>query len=144
MPFGEDALTEARNRLKQRGLLEYTPGKRNKEAPKYRMHYFMVQLSTGSQQGVGTDCSEKPGNPPGKEGGNNPGNPPGKEGGNNPGNPPGRHPDLNPNVNPNPYVTQTKGERRQSALEKRERGFLAPDEGSGFEMPCFLAGGETF
>ena len=120
VPFGEDALTEARNRLKQRGLLEYTPGKRNKEAPKYRIHYFSAQLSTGSQQGVGTDCPEKPGNAPGKEGGNNPGNPPGKEGGNNPGNDPGRHPNRNLNVTPNPNVTpyedeEEEGERARKA-----------------------------
>lgn len=104
VPFGEDALTEARNRLKQRGLLEYTPGKRNKEAPKYRIHYFSEQLSTGFQQAVGTDCPEKPGNLPGKEGGNDPGNLPGKEGGNDPGNLPGRHPNLNLNVNGNQNV----------------------------------------
>ena len=38
VPFGEDTLTEARSRLKQRGLIEYLPGKKNKEAPKYRIH----------------------------------------------------------------------------------------------------------
>ena len=30
VPFGEDTLTEARSRLKQRGLIEYLPGKKNK------------------------------------------------------------------------------------------------------------------
>lgn len=97
VPYGEDALIDARNRLKQRGLLEFIPGKKNKEAPKYKIHYFAgSQLSTGYQQDS-TFYPEKTGNVPGNVSGNVSGNVPG----NMPGNVPGKLPDINLNVNYN-------------------------------------------
>ena len=48
-PFGEDTLVAARNKLKQRGLIDFTPGKKNKQAPSYKMHYFSAELSTDGQ-----------------------------------------------------------------------------------------------
>lgn len=60
-PFGEDTLTSARNRLKQRGLIDYIPGKKNKQAPQYKMIYFGAELSTGHAQNVGS-LPEKSGN----------------------------------------------------------------------------------
>ena len=38
-----DTMAEARNRLRQRGLIEFTRGERNKVAPAYRMIYFYPQ-----------------------------------------------------------------------------------------------------
>lgn len=97
VPFGEDALIDARNRLKQRGLIEYNPGKKNQKAPEYRMHYFDAsELSTGCQQNVDGFCTDKTGNVPCNVPGKVPGNVPV----NVPGNVPGNVPDINPNVYP--------------------------------------------
>ena len=118
VPFGEDALTEARSRLKQRGLIEYLPGKKNKEAPKYRIHYFSMELSTGYQQNVGTDYPEKTGNIPG----NMPGNVPG----NMPGNVPGSHPYINLNVTPrNPKSNVTPDDEEEEAEERAREEAVA-------------------
>ncbi|MBS6842711.1 MAG: DnaD domain protein [Clostridiales bacterium] len=122
VPFGEDALTEARSRLKQRGLIEYLPGKKNKEAPKYRIHYFSMELSTGYQQNVGTDYPEKTGNMPGNIPGNMPGNIPG----NIPGNVPGSHPYINLNVTPrNPKPNVTPDDEEEEAEERAREEAVA-------------------
>ena len=122
VPFGEDALTEARSRLKQRGLIEYLPGKKNKEAPKYRIHYFSMELSTGYQQNVGTDYPEKTGNMPGNVPGNMPGNVPG----NIPGNVPGSHPYINLNVTPrNPKPNVTPDDEEEEAEERAREEAVA-------------------
>lgn len=71
--FGEDTLVAARNKLKQRGLIDFTPGKKNKQAPQYKMNYFSAELSTGNTQNV-DGMPKKPGNIPGNIGGNIPGN----------------------------------------------------------------------
>ncbi len=114
VPFGEDTLTEARSRLKQRGLIEYLPGKKNKEAPKYRIHYFSMELSTGYQQNVGTDYPEKTGNMPG----NMPGNVPG--------NVPGSHPYINLNVTPrNPKPNVTPDDEEEEAEERAREEAVA-------------------
>ena len=95
VPFGEDALIDARNRLKQRGLLDYIPGKKNKEAPKYKICYFAsTQFSTGYQQKIEC-CPENTGNVPG----NVQGKLPGKLPGNVQGKLPGKLPHINLNVN---------------------------------------------
>lgn len=39
-PMQFDAMAKARNALQQRGLIEFTHGKRNAEMPMYRMNYF--------------------------------------------------------------------------------------------------------
>ena len=118
VPFGEDALTEARSRLKQRGLIEYLPGKKNKEAPKYRIHYFSMELSTGYQQNVGTDYPEKTGNMPGNMPGNIPGNIPG--------NVPGSHPYINLNVTPrNPKPNVTPDDEEEEAEERAREEAVA-------------------
>ena len=126
VPFGEDALTEARSRLKQRGLIEYLPGKKNKEAPKYRIHYFSMELSTGYQQNVGTDYPEKTGNVPGNVPGNMPGNMPGNVPGNIPGNVPGSHPYINLNVTPrNPKPNVTPDDEEEEAEERAREEAVA-------------------
>lgn len=118
VPFGEDTLTEARSRLKQRGLIEYLPGKKNKEAPKYRIHYFSMELSTGYQQNVGTDYPEKTGNVPGNMPGNMPGNVPG--------NVPGSHPYINLNVTPrNPKPNVTPDDEEEEAEERAREEAVA-------------------
>ncbi len=118
VPFGEDALTEARSRLKQRGLIEYLPGKKNKEAPKYRIHYFSMELSTGCQQNVGTDYPKKTGNIPGNIPGNMPGNIPG--------NVPGSHPYINLNVTPrNPKPNVTPDDEEEEAEERAREEAVA-------------------
>lgn len=95
--FGEDTLVAARNKLKQRGLIDFTPGKKNKQAPQYKMNYFSAELSTGNTQNVD-------GIP--KYSGNASGNIQGNIGGNMPGNTRGNAPDIyvnlygNPNRNP--------------------------------------------
>lgn len=43
LPFGWDALARARNRLKQRGLIDYRNGNRNTDVPSYKMIYFYPQ-----------------------------------------------------------------------------------------------------
>ena len=40
-----DAMVEARNKLKQRGLIDYMPGERNKKNPTYKMFYFFPQYA---------------------------------------------------------------------------------------------------
>lgn len=40
-----DALADARNKLKQRGLIDYIPGERNKKNPMYKMTYFFAQYA---------------------------------------------------------------------------------------------------
>ena len=40
-PMKFDTLAKARNSLKQRGLIEYEPGDKNKKNPAYRMNYFL-------------------------------------------------------------------------------------------------------
>ena len=42
LPIGEDAMAAARNRLKQRGLIDYVPGRKKAEIPMYRMNWFSV------------------------------------------------------------------------------------------------------
>lgn len=98
--FGEDTLVAARNKLKQRGLIDFTPGKKNKQAPQYKMNYFSAELSTGNAQNV-DGMPKKPGNVSG--------NMPGNIGGNIPGNTRGNTSDIyvnlygNPNRSPNAY-----------------------------------------
>lgn len=95
--FGEDTLVAARNKLKQRGLIDFTPGKKNKAAPQYKMNYFSAELSTGNEQNVD-------GIP--KYSGNASGNIQGNIGGNISGNTRGNTSDIyvnlysNPNRNP--------------------------------------------
>ena len=91
VPYGEDALMDARNRLKQRGLIEYKPGQKNKTAPQYKIHYFNIEdFSTGYQQAFDSNPE-------------NTGNMPGNMPGNVPGNVPGNMPDINLNVNYDVY-----------------------------------------
>lgn len=42
-PMKYDTIAAARNALKQRGLIEFTPGEKNKKSPAYRMIYFYPQ-----------------------------------------------------------------------------------------------------
>lgn len=42
-PMKYDTIASARNGLKQRGLIEFTPGEKNKKSPAYRMVYFFPE-----------------------------------------------------------------------------------------------------
>ena len=79
--FGEDTLVAARNKLKQRGLIDFTPGKKNKQAPQYKMNYFCAELSTENAQNV-DGMPNYPGNVRGNISGNVRGNMPGNVRGN--------------------------------------------------------------
>jgi len=53
-PLKFDTMASARNKLKQRGLIEVEPGDKNKKSPAYRMIYFFPTPSTPpSDQGDG-------------------------------------------------------------------------------------------
>ena len=73
VPFGEDSLSTARNKLKQRGLIDYQPGKKNAAPPLYKMVYFAPELSTENAQNV-ESYPINPGNMPGNAWGNMRGN----------------------------------------------------------------------
>lgn len=45
LPMQFDAMAKARNALKQRGLIEYEQGQRNKDMPMYRMKFFSAEPS---------------------------------------------------------------------------------------------------
>lgn len=46
LPFTEDTMAAARNRLKQRGVIDYVPGRKKAEIPMYRMVYFSVPAAS--------------------------------------------------------------------------------------------------
>lgn len=94
VPFGENALIDARNKLKQRGLLEFIPGKKNKEAPQYKIHYLTAEKSAG----CGQSNRENRGNIRGNIGDNPGGNIGGNIGDNPGGNIGGRPSDIHLNV----------------------------------------------
>lgn len=48
-PMKFDTLATARNNLKQRGLIDYTPGDKRKKAPAYRVNYFDAQAAPGER-----------------------------------------------------------------------------------------------
>lgn len=52
VPFTANKLPEIRNKLKQAGLIDFEPGKRNKMAAKYRILYFYPELSAGNSHNV--------------------------------------------------------------------------------------------
>ena len=88
VPFGEDSLIAARNKLKQRGLIDYQPGKKNAAPPMYKMVYFAAELSTSYEQNW-ESYPDMSGNVQGNNWGNARGNVQGNNGGNTPGNMPG-------------------------------------------------------
>ena len=116
-PFGEDTLTSARNRLKQRGLIDYVPGKKNKQAPQYKMIYFSAELSTDNAQNVGS-FPEISGNTRGNAQGNTRGN----IQGNAQGNPYGINVNLYGNPNRSPNVCEEDDEQLQ-LLEAARRAY---------------------
>lgn len=74
-PMRYDALAAARNGLKQRGLIDYVRGEKNKTSPMYRMVYFSPEEPPESQ-----GYTEKTDNIRGNMGGNNGGKPGGNVG----------------------------------------------------------------
>lgn len=72
LPFTEDSMAAARNRLKQRGLIDYIPGRKNAEIPMYKMVYFSVPAARDDDEGdVYPKISGKPsGKPQGNDRGN--------------------------------------------------------------------------
>ena len=53
-----DALNDARNKLKQRGLIDYIPGERNKKNPMYKMVYFYPQFVRSETEKDAIDTGE--------------------------------------------------------------------------------------
>lgn len=84
VPFGEDSLVAARNKLKQRGLIDFKPGKRNAAPPMYRLCYFCAEMPAERQEDTGS-YPEISGNAPGNTWVNTQGNAPGNTWGNMPG-----------------------------------------------------------
>lgn len=56
-PMGEDTMFRARNALKQRGLIDFRPGNRNKENPAYRVNLFYPD---GCPQNTGKNTESYP------------------------------------------------------------------------------------
>lgn len=80
VPFGEDSLIAARNKLKQLGLIDFRPGRKNAAPPMYQMNYFHPELSTNYPQSVDS-YPEISGKTEGKTGGNIGGKTGGNDGG---------------------------------------------------------------
>lgn len=105
VPFGEDSMITARNKLKQRGLIDYQPGRKNAAPPMYQMIYFCPELSTMNAQNVDF-LSEIPGKNHGNTWGNMQGNAWGNMQGNDQGRTPGSILNYKPNgLNRNPNDT---------------------------------------
>ena len=82
-PFKFDTVSAARHGLKQRGLIEYIPGEKNKKAPQYRMNYFCpVYAPSGAERDGEEGNTEFPDNLGGYYGGKDGGNLGGTLGGN--------------------------------------------------------------
>lgn len=71
-PMQLNAVAEARNRLKQRGLIDFIPGSRNKRAPAYKINFFYPEIPSESPGGTENPQSycENRGNNRGNIGGN--------------------------------------------------------------------------
>lgn len=89
LPFSEDSLIKARNRLAQRGIIKYKPGQKNTQNPMYRLLYFSTVTQSYPQ-----DTESNP-----QIAGNTQGNMQGNQQGNMPGNVPGNMPGINVNLN---------------------------------------------
>ena len=85
-PMKYDTLSAARNTLKQRGLIEYTKGEKNKLSPAYRMIYFYPQYIPSESENDAEGYPEKSDYLGGNMGGNPGGNMGGKSGGKSGGN----------------------------------------------------------
>jgi hypothetical protein len=69
-PMKFDTMAEARNRLKQRGLIDYMNGEKNKRSPAYRMVYFCPVYSENSDNSGGNMGYNSGGNMGYNSGGN--------------------------------------------------------------------------
>lgn len=58
--FSEDVLPSVRNRLVQRGILDYRPGKKNLRSPAYALKYFYPQEIVDNPVDNSVDNSEAP------------------------------------------------------------------------------------
>ena len=74
LPIKWDAMAKARNALKQRGLIDFRNGSRNKTAPEYKINWFYPLSYPFKTDNTG-------GNPGGNTGGNPGGNTGGNPGG---------------------------------------------------------------
>lgn len=79
-PLGFDAMAKARNGLKQRGLIDFTPGKKNKLSPAYRMNYFFPESAESNTENTDNMGGNNGDNMRGNMGGNNGDNPEGNMG----------------------------------------------------------------
>ena len=84
VPFSANKLPEIRNKLKQAGLIDFKPGRRNELASKYMMLYFYPELSTGNTHNVESNHrnGDKNGNKDGYKTGNKDGYKTGNKDGN--------------------------------------------------------------
>ena len=125
VPFGEKNIPVLRNRLRQAGLIEFRPGKRNERAPEYKILYLTAELSTETPQNAESyrkNDGKNEGNGTGKSVGKGIGNGWGKAVGN------GGNLNVNlnvtPNVNPNMHTDdddEAAAERERAAMENRVR-----------------------
>lgn len=130
-PMQFDAMAKARNALQQRGLIEFTHGKRNAEMPMYKMNYFScpadnpqdtlapVDNSALSSTGYPLKTDNMGGNIRGNVQGNTQGNAPGSMSGNMG----DIHNRLNVHPNPdrNPYVFEKDNGAAGEAMRARAR-----------------------
>ena len=58
-PMKFDSLAKARNGLKQRGLIEFVPGDKNKKPPQYRMIYFYPKYVAPATDKDGAESNPK-------------------------------------------------------------------------------------
>ena len=71
LPFTEDTMAAARNRLKQRGVIDYVPGRKKAEVPMYKMIYFSVPAASEPEDPVfyPNNSGKQSGKVGGKDGG---------------------------------------------------------------------------
>ena len=123
IPVQYDAMASARNKLKQRGVIDYVQGKKNTDPPMYKLNYLTVPQVVPDVQSVDNSVDNscypfKPDNLPD----NLPGNPPG----NLPGNPPGKTANIYPNVTPKDVYKLRKEEEEEERA--REGAPLASED----------------
>ncbi len=70
-PMKFDTMANARNSLKQRGLIEYESGEKNKKSPAYRMIYFCPACYSENSDNMGDNAGDNMGDNMGDNAGDN-------------------------------------------------------------------------
>jgi hypothetical protein len=133
LSYNEDTLIKARNRLKQRGLIDYRPGVRNTIAPMYQMIYLTAAIDSDdcypTESGNIDAYPNKSGNLYGNMGGNLSGNMGGNMG--------GKNGDLYQTINVNVTQPNVHTRTERAGVPARACAMARSDDGEfmGF-MPC--------